>query len=213
MIVKDLKHVEELLLRVPFKSGRIGLPRSKNTILNNYRICDGKYLVKQVNATNKATVQRFMLGKLKLKVLRRKYICSVQTHFTRTRRCPWRCSCTETRTGTETSRTSFRMSWTCSWTPGCRSECTVEAESWALVSISYSPAGSIIITMTTLLTYSPCPPQPRGRPRAGARPGLAQHGRRPRPAGARGAGAGPLLETLPVPPPPALRPTRRQVRY
>ena len=110
MIVKDLKHVEELLLRVLFKSGRIGLPRPKNTILNNYRICDGKYLVKQVNATNKATVQRFMLGKLKLKVLRRKYICSVQTHFTRTRRCPWRCSCTETRTGTETSRTSFRMS-------------------------------------------------------------------------------------------------------
>ena len=145
--------------------------------------------------------------------MERKYICSVKTHFTRTRRCPWRCSCTETRTGTDTSRTSFRMSWTCSWTPGCRSECTVEAESWALVSISYSPAGSIIITMTTLLTYSPCPPQPRGRPRAGARPGLAQHGRRPRREGARGAGAGPLLETLPVPPPPALRPTRRQVRY
>lgn len=160
MIVKDLKHVEELLLRTPFKSGRIGLPRSKSKILNNYRICDGKYLVKQVNATNKATVQRFMLGKLKLKVLRRKYICSVQTHFTRTRRCPWRCSCTETRTGTETSRTSFRMSWTCSWTPGCRSECTVEAESWALVSISCSPAGSIIITMTTLLTLPPAAPRP-----------------------------------------------------
>ena len=66
MIVKDLKHVEELLLRVPFKSGRIGLPRSKSKILNNYRICDGKYLVKQVNATNKSTVQRFMLGKLKV---------------------------------------------------------------------------------------------------------------------------------------------------
>ena len=66
MIVKDLKHVEELLLRVPFKSGRIGLPRSKSKILNNYRICDGKYLVKQVNATNKATVQRFMLGKQKV---------------------------------------------------------------------------------------------------------------------------------------------------
>ena len=63
MIVKDLKHVEELLLRTPFKSGRIGLPRSKSKILNNYRICDGKYLVKQVNATNKSTVQRFMLGK------------------------------------------------------------------------------------------------------------------------------------------------------
>ena len=142
--------------------------------------------------------------------MERKYICSVQTHFTRTRRCPWRCGCTETRTGTETSRTSFRMSWTCSWTPGCRSECTVEAELWALVSISCSPAGTIIITLTTLLTL---PPQPRGRPRAGARPVLAQHGRRPRPAGARGAGAGPLLETLPVPPPPALRPTRCQVRY
>ena len=70
MIVKDLKHVEDLLLRVPFKSGRIGLPRSKSKILNNYRICDEKYLVKQVNATNKAIVQRFMLGKLKLKVLR-----------------------------------------------------------------------------------------------------------------------------------------------
>ena len=66
MIVKDLKHIEEMLLRVPFKSGRIGLPRSKSNILNNYRICDGKYLVKQVNATNKSTVQRFMLGKLKV---------------------------------------------------------------------------------------------------------------------------------------------------
>ena len=66
MIVKDLKHVEELLLRVPFKSGRIGLTRSKSKILNNYRICDGKYLVKQVNATNKSRVQRFMLGKLEV---------------------------------------------------------------------------------------------------------------------------------------------------
>ena len=89
----------------------------------------------------------------------------------------------------------------------------METESWALVSISCSPAGSIIITIITVTTLLTLLPQPRGRPRAGARPVLAQHGRRPRPAGARGAGAGPLLETLPVPPPPALRPTRRQVRY
>ena len=139
-----------------------------------------------------------------------KYICSVQTHFTLTRRCPWRCSCTEARTGTETSRTSFRMNWTCSSTQGCHSECSVEAESWALVSISYFP-GTILIIHDT--THHRVPPQARRRPRAGAGPGLAQHGRRPRPAGARGGGAGPLLAALPVPAPPALRPTRRQVRY
>ena len=66
-------------------------------------------------------------------------------------------------------------------------------------------------TRTQLTTMST--PQARGRPRAGAGPGLAQRGRRPRPAGARGGGEGPLLAALPVPAPPALRPTRRQVRH
>ena len=78
-----------------------------------------------------------------------KYICSVQTPFTRTRRCPWRCSCTEARAGTESSRTCFRMNWTCSSTQGCHSECSVETESWALVSISYFPGTILIIHDTT----------------------------------------------------------------
>ena len=106
--------------------------------------------------------------------MERKYICSVQTPFTRTRRCPWRCSCTEARAATETSRTSFRMNWTCSSTQGCHSECSVEAESWASVSISYFP-GTIILTMTRLeLNTPPCPPR---RPAAAPElvPALAWH--------------------------------------
>ena len=64
MILRE--SVKNLLVRHPYKHGKIGLPRLKYDIFDNYKICDGKYSIEQIDLTNRETVKKFMLGKRKV---------------------------------------------------------------------------------------------------------------------------------------------------
>ena len=61
MILRE--SVRNLLVRHPYKHGKIGLPRPKHNIFNNYKICDGKYSIELIDAKNRENVGTFMLGK------------------------------------------------------------------------------------------------------------------------------------------------------
>ena len=63
MVLKE--SVKNLLVRHPFKHGKIGLPRPKYDIFTNYKICDGKYSMKLIDSVNRENVRSFMLGKQK----------------------------------------------------------------------------------------------------------------------------------------------------
>ena len=54
--------VRNLLVRHPYRCGKIGLPRPNHDIFNNYKICDGKYSIKLIDAKNRENVRTFMLG-------------------------------------------------------------------------------------------------------------------------------------------------------
>ena len=60
MILRE--SVKNILLRHPYKHGKIGLPRNKYDIFSNYKICDGKYSVELIDAENREYVKSFMLG-------------------------------------------------------------------------------------------------------------------------------------------------------
>ena len=61
MVLKE--SVKNLLVRHPFKHGKIGLPRQKYDMFTNYKICDGKYSMKLIEPVNRENVRSFMLGK------------------------------------------------------------------------------------------------------------------------------------------------------
>ena len=50
------------MVRHPYRCGKIGLLRPKHDIFNNYKICDGKYSIKLIDAKNRENVRTFMLG-------------------------------------------------------------------------------------------------------------------------------------------------------
>ena len=63
MILKE--SVRNILVRHPYKRGKIGLPRPKHDIFTNYKICDEKYSIELIDAKNRENVRRFMLGKIR----------------------------------------------------------------------------------------------------------------------------------------------------
>ena len=60
MILKE--SVRNLLVRHPYRCGKIGLPRPNHDIFNNYKICDGKYSIELIDTKNRENVRTFMLG-------------------------------------------------------------------------------------------------------------------------------------------------------
>ena len=57
-----MRNVHSILLQTPFKTGKIGLPRTHNPQLKleNFQLND-KYSVKIINNSNRNVVQKFML--------------------------------------------------------------------------------------------------------------------------------------------------------
>ena len=57
------KSVKNILVHYPYTHGKIGLPRPKYDIFNNFKICNGKYSIDLIDEENREKVKKFMLGK------------------------------------------------------------------------------------------------------------------------------------------------------
>ena len=59
--MSSLVKIRNHLQKYPYIPNKIGLPRVKHSLFQNYKICDGKYTAEIINPFNREEVKKFML--------------------------------------------------------------------------------------------------------------------------------------------------------